>query len=348
MNARPAPWVIALSLSWLSACACDQDGARADAGRGRDAATLDAGAGLDAPGQDVFVSGADAHADDAPIDAAAMGCDGTMLALPYPGEAPGSARTDPDPCPECAAFTEVTVSPSGTTARVTGRTASVPRECRWYLVSDGCGGTSGAFLPDEFTTFGITLPLFCGTNTLQLVCESDAGRSVATREITGPACDGRDLQVTLGWGASARDMELHLVRDGFHINDATNDCTWFTCMSVSPDWGTAGDATDDPRKDVDNTSTYGPENIYLTRAAPGRYHVMVEYWGSGTPDTSEVTITLAGTTVYRGSREMGLYDVWHVGTLEFPGARFTPVDTITPCTSAWRTGGSYGCALPIP
>jgi hypothetical protein len=338
---------MALGMSWLSGCACER-GTRLDAGRPLDDGGLDAGAGVDAPGEDVFVVRPDVYVHDAPIDAAAMSCDGTMLELPYPTEAPGTARTVPDSCAGCAAFTELAVTPMGTTARITGRTALVPRECRWHLVSDGCGGTSGAFLPDEFTTFAITLPLFCGTNTLQLVCDTDAGRSVATREIAGPACDGRDLQVTLAWGATANDMELHLLRGGFYINDATNDCTWFTCVRETPDWGVVGDPTDDPRKDVDNTSTFGPENIFLMRAAPGRYHVMVEYWGWGTPDTSEITITLGGTTVYCGAREMSRNDVWHVGTSELPGEHFTLVDTITPCMAAWRTGGGRGCTLSTP
>ncbi|MBN8609028.1 MAG: hypothetical protein J0L92_00450 [Deltaproteobacteria bacterium] len=331
-------------------CACEENRARIDAGRGSDASPVDTGVTIDAnvEGVDVYLTRIDAYADDAPPDAAAMTCGGTTAPLPYPSETPGSMRTEPASCSECAAFVDVGASATGTTARITGTTSNVAIECRWYLESSGCGSTSGSFLPDEFGTFGITLPLFCGTNTLQLVCESAAGRSIATREITGPACDGRDVQVTLAWGATAYDMELHLVRDGFHINDATNDCTWFTCMSISPDWGTLGDATDDPRKDVDNTTTYGPENIYLTRAPAGRYHVMVEYWGSGTADTSEVSITLGGATVWRGERAMNVHEVWSVGTLDFPGGSFTPVDTLTPCESAWRTGGSYGCALPIP
>lgn len=324
-------------------------GRPADAARRLDGSPGELDGGTDASvTTDVPFTPIDVALADSSLDAAAMSCDGSMATLPYPDDAPGTDRTEPPACADCPAFSGVTATPIGTTARVTGTTATLATECRWYLESAGCGGTSGAFLPDEFTTFTLTLPLFCGTNTLQLVCESAAGRSVSTREIAGPACDGRDLQVTLGWGATAYDMELHLVRDGAHINDPTGDCTWFTCMSASPDWGVPGDPTDDPRKDVDNTSTYGPENIYLTRAAPGRYHVMVEYWGSGTPDTSEITITLGGATVWRGSRLMSLYDVWTVGTLDFPAARFTPVDTITPCTTAWRTGGSFGCALPIP
>jgi hypothetical protein len=317
-------------------------GARTDAQAAADAAMpLDASGGADAgPRADAGV--------DASIPDASVSCDDTMSALPYPDEAPGSDRTVPPACSGCPSFDGVSATPIGTTASVTGTVDGAPMSCRWYLSSPTCGGASGAFAPNEFTTFSITLPLFCGTNRLQLVCESAAGVAVSTREIAGPSCGSRDLQVTLGWGATANDMELHLLREGAHINDPIGDCTWFTCQSTSPDWGVLGDADDDPRKDVDDTGPYGPENVFLTRAADGRYEVMVEYWGSGTADTSEITITLDGTTVWRGTRAMNVHDVWHVGTLLFPAATFTPIDTITPCSAAWRTGGSMGCALPIP
>jgi hypothetical protein len=348
-----------LLLALVSLAGCSErattPGPTRDAGAVLDAAgTLDSGADLDGGGELDADLAIDAGPRDAfvPVDAfagdAAVGCDGTMVALPYPSETPGSDRTDPPSCAGCPAFSGVSASPIGTTVSVSGTATGIPTECRWYLESTSCGGASGAFLPSEFTTFSLTLPLFCGTNTLQLVCENASGRAVSTRTLAGPACASRDLQVTLSWGATAYDMELHLVREGAVINDPTGDCTWFTCIAASPDWGVVGDTTDDPRKDVDNTGTYGPENIYLTRAGDGRYDVMVEYWGSGTMDTSEVTITLGGTTVWRGARAMSLYDVWHVGTLEFPAATFTEVGTLTPCASAWRTGGSRGCALPIP
>jgi hypothetical protein len=343
-------WAAAMFLAGITAAGCTtrmpmtpgHDAGTVDAARSDDASEPDAArvddAGRDAASVDV----------DADIDAAALTCDGAMVTLPDPTAVDGTDDTEPADCAGCPRFTSIDVTATGTTAAVRG-TVTGAATCAWYLVSPSCGGTTGAFGPDpEFGMFSITLPLFCGTNRLQLVCENASGTTFATRTIVGPSCGGRAVQVTLTWGATSNDQELHLVRSGGHINDATNDCTWFTCVSTSPDWGVAGDSTDDPHKDVDWVSTFGPENIYLTRAADGSYEVMVEYWGSGTADTPTVTITLDGRTAWMGSHAMDVHDVWDVGTITLPGPTFTARDTITPCAADWRAGGSYGCGLAIP
>jgi uncharacterized protein YfaP (DUF2135 family) len=337
--------VLGIAASLIAACTERTTPAR-DGGVDASAIERDVGAIEDAAMPD---AGRDAPApiDAADVDAAALACDGAMVTLPDPGAADGDA-TIPAGCTDCPSFSSVSVTTTGTTATITG-TVSGATTCSWYLVSPSCGGTTGALGSDpEFGTFSRTLPLFCGSNRLQLVCDGPTGRAIATRTIDGPSCGSRDVQITLSWGATSNDQELHLVREGFHINDATNDCTWFTCVHASPDWGVPGDPTDDPHKDVDWTGTFGPENIYLMHAADGRYEVLVEYWGSGTTDSPSVTINLGGRTVWTGSHAMNLYDVWDVGTIAFPAMTFTAIDTITPCASAWRTGGSYGCALPIP
>jgi uncharacterized protein YfaP (DUF2135 family) len=313
----------------------------------------DAGAALDSWSDDAFQTPPDAWlatdvGDDA-ADASALVCDHAMVTLPDPTAVDGMESTMPPSCTGCPHYTSVAVDMGATTATVHGTVSNFPTDCTWYLVSDGCGGTSGTLgVEMEFGTFSTTLPLFCGTNRLQISCTNASGTSITQQTITGPSCGSRDLQITLTWGAVSNDQELHLVQLPAHINDPVNDCTWFTCVSSSPDWGVIGDPTDNPHKDVDNTGPFGPENIYLTRAPDGRYEVMVEYWGSGMPDSPAVTITLGGRTVWRGSHMMTVHDVWDVGTLAFPASTFTPVDTIVPCQSMWFTGGSRGCALPIP
>ncbi len=346
------------SLAWGLLCAsilvvpgCTEHGvtpprdasAGPDAAIDRDARAFDSGA----PRPDGNTA-SDVGVDTATVDAAALTCDGAMISLPDPGAADGSDETVPADCASCPRFTGITITPGTTTAGITGSVTG-SASCTWTLVSPSCGGTTGAFGTDpEFGMFSFTLPLFCGTNRLQIACDGPGGRAISTRSIAGPSCGSRDVQITLAWGATSNDQELHLVRAGGHINDAMDDCTWFTCVHASPDWGVIGDPSDDPHKDVDNTSTFGPENIFLMHAADGRYEVIVEYWGSGTEDSPSVTITLAGRTVWMGSHAMSLHDVWDVGTITFPAQAFTPVDTITPCAADWRTGGSYGCALPIP
>ena len=70
-----------------------------------------------------------------------------------------------------------------------------------------------------------------------------------------------------------------------------------SCIGSGPDWGTPDDLTDNPRKDVDNTGTYGPENIFYASPEDGTYTVMVEHWGNGAPQADgEVTINLKGET----------------------------------------------------
>ena len=348
MLTRPPLVAAALGLSMASlGCSVPAPTTPArDAGVVADVGT-DSGNRLDAASIDDARASIDVGLDAADRDAAPLACDGAMVTLPFPAM-PDGDDTNPPGCTDCPHFTNVNVSTSGTTATITG-TVTGSTTCTWTLVSPSCGGTSGPLGPDpEFGAFSRTIPLFCGNNRLQLVCDGPTGHAVATRTVVGPSCGGRAVQVTLTWGATSNDEELHLVREGFHLNDATNDCTWFTCVHASPDWGTIGDATDDPHKDVDWLQTFGPENIYLERAADGRYEVMVEYWGSGTAETSSITVLLDGATVWMGSHVLNVHDVWDVGTITFPARTFTPVDTVIPCESAWRTSGSMGCALPIP
>jgi len=66
-------------------------------------------------------------------------------------------------------------------------------------------------------------------------------------------------------------MDLHFVRPGgmpFAFDGS--DC-YFARMA--PDWGRAGDTTDNPFLDRDDTNGPGPENINLSSAAPGDYQV---------------------------------------------------------------------------
>jgi hypothetical protein len=345
--------------------ACTERAGLPDPGRDSGGPVDSGMSGLDAGG-DAGSTGGDAGPDGGAVDAWVDGgpptaCDESTIELPFPDAAAGSDTTDPAACSGCPAFTEIVTTPAGTTAGMTGQVTGSPTMCQWYLVSAGCGGTSGVFVPTEFTAFTLNLPLFCGTNRVQLVCENASGRAVATRDIAGPGCDiARDLQITLAW-TTANDMELHLIREGGRINDATNDCTWMTCTPFRDplDWGVAGDTEDNPSKDVDDTGDYGPENIFLSRAGESLYHVMVEYWGfdSG-PDDADVTITLEGATVWRGSQTLLHHQVWDVGTISFPAGTFTPTPTaeaVIDCVAGWSSfdgpmtpGGWTGCALEIP
>jgi uncharacterized protein YfaP (DUF2135 family) len=167
----------------------------------------------------------------------------------------------------------------------------------------------------------------------------------------GGACGVPDLQVSLAWDALGLDWELHLIRQGGRINDNTGktDCTWTTCISSHPDWGVQGDPYDDPSKDVDDTSTYGPENIFLNRPEAITYTVMVEHWGAGQPQSSgTVTLNLKGQPpMVIAKNGLVSHHVWKVATIAYSQggtAVVTPFQDDIDCTGSW----SGGCTLAIP
>ncbi len=66
------------------------------------------------------------------------------------------------------------------------------------------------------------------------------------------------------WWDHADDMDLHVLRpdsQGGHTPyTSPSDCGWF---NMNPDWGVPGVDSDDPRLDLDDIWTTGPENINI-------------------------------------------------------------------------------------
>lgn len=357
--------VCGLLAALVLGCSAETSTTVLDASAAVDAAARDGSAAMDAPAPmdlppPLDIPAIDVAPRDAGTDAASgdAGCT-TVGTVPYAGRTTNAEFTDPGTCSGCpSAFTGIeslnvgTLAPGATTLHIGGVAAGAHR-CEWYVLGGSCGVSHGvaAVDPDGAGTFSSTIPVFCGTNVVQVVCSNDAGARVLVRRIEGTQCagTGRDLRVTLSWDELARDMELHLLRAPHALNSTTDDCTWFTCMgSAGLDWGVAGDAHDNPTKDIDNTGTLGPENVFLERATAGTYHVMVEYWGSGEPSTSDVDVTIRERTVARLRHTMlPVHSVWYVGTVSFPAGTFTPVDSVTPCASNWMAS-TRGCDLPLP
>jgi hypothetical protein len=157
-------------------------------------------------------------------------------------------------------------------------------------------------------------------------------------------CVEGGLHVTLSWGAGANDLELHLIRQGGHINDPEDDCTWTTCISPSLDWGVLGDPSDDPHKDIDWTSDNGVENIELAKLEPITYSILVEYWQSGNPIAADLVMNAFGTTTPLTSPMLKPLEVWVAATIDAQTQTVTPVGQVVDCSSAW----SQGCQLAIP
>ena len=243
---------------------------------------------------------------------------------------------------------------SETTFAFTGEVSGATGEGVFYVVNAEGQSLGGAIPIEETGLFGVTVPLFCGPQTVKLAWHNDSGTAGVVLTPSTSACTAYALRVTLTWGELGDDFELHLVREGGTINDRTdngsisNDCTWTTCIGASPDWGVIGDPSDDPVKDIDDTGSYGPENIILTGPEAITYTVLVEHWDNGDPGADgEVIINVEGGGVVAVPiTDLAPLWVMTVATIEFPSGTITPIAEQYDCKAEWGLNGGCGAALP--
>lgn len=128
-----------------------------------------------------------------------------------------------------------------------------------------------------------------------------------------------DLHVELIWDDLA-DIDLHLLTsEGEFFNDPydTNYC------NPNPDWGTAGDSTDDPMLDLDAySSPPGIENINIQSPVEDNYQVKVHYYESNGAGDVAVTVNvyLYGALEESFSRVLSRNKVWDVAEILMPEA----------------------------
>lgn len=230
-----------------------------------------------------------------------------------------------------------------------GTASGITTDGTFYVYAGPGREITGVLETSSSGTYALSAPLFCGNQVVKLVWEEGGCGLVLVYHVRSTACSKRDLRITLTWDATGRDWELHLVKPAGRINDPATDCTWDTCQTTSPDWGVAGDATDDPVKDVDDITGYGPESIYLPALENGTYTVLVEHWNSAGSPTSDgqVIINLLGTTTVLDRQDLIPSHVWTVATIH--GTTVTPVLSSDSrydydCTANW----SGGCNDAIP
>ncbi len=168
-------------------------------------------------------------------------------------------------------------------------------------------------------------PDIAGIYSLELRVVDDDGQSAdCTIPVHAVATEG--LRIELFWD-SAPDMDLHLLHPEASNWHTALDCYYANCVGGSGlPWYSSGDA-DNPRLDIDDVSSYGPENINVDVPEPGTYRVGVHaYFG----DSQSVTVR-----VYCG------------GSTTSPRATYGPV--ALPDNSLWRivdvTITSSGCTL---
>ena len=291
------------------------------------------------------VSGSAGAAGSATAQGGAAGSGTTTLEDPAPfATEPGETSECEDaPDTDLTVFEYTDVDASTMTFEGTVEGASGPGV---YYVSGGAQVISGTVPTDSSTgKFEVELPLFCGEQTVKLVWTNAECQVAAVSRVVRIDCSTDDIRLTLSWDDLGDDFELHLIKPGGRINDNATDCTWTSCISASPDWGVEGDTTDNPRKDVDNTGAYGPENIYYSKPEDGTYTVMVEHWGSGSPEADgKVIFNVAAHTYEATIENLAPGFVWTAGTIEWPSGEVTTSQAVYDCTATWNSG----CKAEIP
>jgi hypothetical protein len=165
--------------------------------------------------------------------------------------------------------------------------------------------------------------VFSGSMGMQTV------RIPITGEVIPPPVTNTAISVVLRWDTNLTDVDTHLVRPGGRFFDPRSDCYF---ASMSPDWGTIGDTSDNPFLDVDDTDGRGPENINLSRTAAGDYLVQIHYWNGFVPTRATVEIYLDGARVGQFDRQLRCGDLWTVGTVQWNGmsGTFVPSTRVEP------------------
>jgi hypothetical protein len=285
------------------------------------------------------------------VAAALVGC-GSPDTEPLGGDLdPAPSRSQPVEygcvgCPDTdIALFELTAPGTETTVRFDGTVTGASGSGTFYVAGPDGAENLGAIPTAADGSFAFEAPLFCGTQLVKCLWSNDAGTYVLVVQVVREDCVEPDIRVTLSWDDLGQDFELHLVKPGGRINDPATDCTWTNCQGTGPDWGVAGDASDDPRKDVDNTGAFGPENIFLVRPEAGVYTVLVEHWGSGDPGADgQVIFNVGGQVTVARIQDLAPQRVWTAGTIRWPEGTVTTGTSIFDCSAEW----SGGCRAQLP
>ncbi len=244
-------------------------------------------------------------------------------------EIPLTATVDRAPS---ASIAELPPAAPGSVLALDGTSSSDPENAgplsfSWKVVSapagsasviEGSDAASASFVIDEPGDYGFSL-----TVTDAAGCVSpEAEAAISARTAEG-------LRFELFWDNLDADLDLHLIPDGKAFFGA-EDC-YFSEGHAAPDWGTPGDADDDPFLVRDALNGYGPEIISYPSPAAGTYRAMAHYFSAHHSLSPAAAATLRvyrfGVLTAEVSRVLeGKDDVWEAVSVDWPGGVVTLLD----------------------
>ncbi len=203
----------------------------------------------------------------------------------------------------------------------------VPLTYRWSLRSKPLASMTTIAMPDEVTTsmtLDATVP---GAYEVQLdVTDSTGAKSCQPARTTVVASPAQKLLIEMFWDNSGTDVDLHVLRTkDSPLFTAPDDCHY---QNRTPDWGTAGDPTDDPEFVRDALTGYGPEVFGYVNPVDSTYRVVAVLQNtllSPTP-ASKVTVRVylfgvLKSETYRTLTTMN--EIWAVADVTWPSGDVT-------------------------
>jgi hypothetical protein len=253
-----------------------------------------------------------------------------------------------DELPECMPFgvscPPPALGPAGTPVPLRAVPSQPGASCRWEVTGRPLGaGTEGAFAnPDACeTTFSSVI---VGTYTVRVTATDATGRMASC--MTTVTLTGRGLRVEMAWSTTG-DVDLHLLHPtGTQWFSSPLDCYY---ANTRPTWD--GGGAQAPGLDVDNVTSFGPENIRIDAPVLGHtYRVGVHafsrvdtgsmvtvriYCGSATTPNRTFTRTLSSRPGDSASN-----DFWRVADVRIDSPStcvISPLEQVIPGSMA-RTG----------
>ena len=205
----------------------------------------------------------------------------------------------------------------------------VPLAYKWTLRGKPMGATTTIASPDQAVTtmrLDSTLP---GEYEAELsVTDATGVKSCAPARAKVVAAPAQKLLVEMFWNNAVTDMDLHVLRTSLSpVGLAPGDCFY---ANPRPDWGVAGDATDDPELLRDALTGYGPELFGYVNPADNTYRIVVEFAHDhlAAKPASEVTVRIYEFGVVKAELKKTMSmrgEYWSVADLAWPSGVITPL-----------------------
>lgn len=202
-----------------------------------------------------------------------------------------------------------------------------PITYKWTIRSKPLASSTTIAAPESATTEMTLDAMVPGAYEVQLdVTDSTGAKSCQPARATVVASPAQKLLVEMFWDNPGTDLDLHVLRNTMALLNTTPDDCYY--QNRTPDWGVAGDTTDDPALVRDALTGYGPEVFGYVNPVDGTYRVAVKFENDllSSMPASRVTVRvyLFGILKAEASRTLQQKgNVWEVVDVTWPSGDVT-------------------------